>query len=187
MSTISLVGTLLMFGLLILLGSCLPPLPPRITEFVVEPRNTCAHVPVGVTWTYDGDAATLTSNPHTNTPGGDVPGGHIHAGFNFDTAGTDTTFTLTARRGSQTVTSTPMTAHILPNPFITTIELTYNCAAGAWEHPEFSFQDFAAQITIQSFTNMSPQPLLLELRGQVTELPVGRPAPVSRCRGATRR
>jgi len=173
MSTFSLIGTILLLGLLLLFGGCPPPIPPRITEFRVAPANTCARVPVAVFWTYDGEGARLTSSPHTTTPDGDLPGTHINGSWLFETASTDTTFALTARREGLTVSSTPVTAHILPNPFSMDMELTYNCSNERWEHPELSTNDYAVQITVRSLTNLTSQPLVLDWAGQSTVLPPG--------------
>jgi hypothetical protein len=174
MSNALVVRALPMFVLLLALGGCPPPSPPVINDFTVVPTNQCATVPVAVSWAADASEGHLAISPPTGeTPPSPLPS-LGSGGFLFRTSTTDTTYTLSAERGGRTV-SQARTVHIVPNPFDDTLELPYNCAEQVWELPGFSDREYGEVITVESFTNLERQPLLLEFGGQTTDLPPGMP------------
>ena len=151
--------TLILVAPLLLASRCGPP--PTISRFLVQPTYTCAGLPVGVSWTYDADSATLTSSPHTDTPSGDLPGGN-NAGWNFRTASTDTTFTLNAHRGGHPPATASGLARVVQNPFAIRLQLEYDCTNHYWERPAFTELEYDDALTIVSITNNHTQRLLVE-------------------------
>jgi len=174
MFTTSLIRTPLLFLVLVALGGCPPPRPPVINEFTVAPTNQCATVPVAVVWAADAASGRLVISPATGeTPPDPLPS-LARGGFRFATARTDTTYTLNVERDGLTDSRTQM-VRIVSNPFVTTLTLEFNCTERTWNLPAFSDREYGEVITVESFTNLETQPLLLEFGGQITDLPPGTP------------